>query len=59
MKFTFLILTGFLLSFSFFASAQETNSKFKAGFNYGFGVTDNFPFSTDDYTYDVQFYKIQ
>ncbi len=59
MKINFLIFAGFLLSFSFFALAQETNSKFKVGFNYGFGATDNFPFSTDDYTYDIQFYKIQ
>ncbi|MFK5878863.1 MAG: acyloxyacyl hydrolase [Flavobacteriaceae bacterium] len=59
MKFNFLILTGFLLSISFLTFAQETNSKFKIGFNYGFGEVDKFPFSTDEYTYDIQFYKIQ
>ncbi len=59
MKFNFLILTIFLLSFSFFSSAQEESSKFKIGFNYGFGETDKFPFSTDNYTYNIQFYKIQ
>lgn len=59
MKFNYLILIAFLLGSSLLSTAQETNSKFKAGFIYGFGVTDNFPFSTDDYTYDIQFYKIQ
>lgn len=59
MKFNFIILIIFFLSFSFLASAQETSSKFKIGFNYGFGETNKFPFSSDDYTYDIQFYKAQ
>ena len=59
MKFTFLIVLFFLFSFSNSMLAQESNSKFRIGFNYGFGETNKFPFSTDDYTYDINFYKIQ
>ncbi|MDC9721302.1 MAG: acyloxyacyl hydrolase [Urechidicola sp.] len=59
MKCNFLLLIIFLLSFNFSTYAQEENSKLKIGFNYGFGETDKFPFETDDYTYDIQFYKIQ
>ena len=59
MKFNFLIPIAFFLCFSFLTYAQEETSKFKIGFNYGFGETDKFPFSTDEYTYDIQFYKIQ
>ena len=59
MKFKFLITLAFFLSFSFLTHGQEENHKFKIGFNYGIGETDKFPFSTDEYTYDIQFYKIQ
>ncbi len=59
MKFNFLTLTLFLLFINLTSFSQDNNSKFKIGFNYGFGETNKFPFSTDDYTYDIQFYKIQ
>lgn len=59
MKFNFLIIVIFLLNFSLLATAQESKSKYRIGFNYGFGETNKFPFSTDDYTYHIRFYKIQ
>jgi len=43
-------------------SAQDTtqkNEKVRLGFNYGFGTQQSYPFNSKDYTYDVEFYKIQ
>lgn len=48
-----------LFSFLIYSNAQESESRFKLGFNYGFGQNDVFPFSSDDYTYEVQSYRVQ
>jgi hypothetical protein len=47
---------------SYCGNAQNNNKKskkIKLGFNYGFGKQESFPLNSNDYTYDVQFYKIQ
>lgn len=56
----FLIFT--LLIFFTKVNAQDTllkTNKIKLGFNSGFGTQKSFPFDSKDYTYDVQFYKLQ
>ncbi len=37
----------------------ESNRRVKLGFNYGFGKQESFPLNSNDYSYDVQFYKVQ
>lgn len=37
---------------------QKTN-KIRLGFNSGLGTQESFPFNSKDYSYDVQFYKLQ
>jgi len=52
----------FFLVFINKVNAQDTiqkNKKIRLGFNYGFGTQQSYPFNSKDYTYDVQFYKIQ
>ena len=60
MKFI-LILLALALLFSE-VKAQDTPqkiNKIKVGFNSGFGTQESFPFDSKDYSYDVQFYKLQ
>jgi len=62
MNYTFKIV--FVIFFVFISkiNAQDTiqkNSKIRIGLNYGFGTQQSYPFNSKDYTYDVQFYKIQ
>lgn len=61
MKLTFLhfIISIFIISTSFNTSAQINNENFRIGFNYGSGSQDKFPFKSDQYSHDVEFYKIQ
>ncbi|WP_083264985.1 acyloxyacyl hydrolase [Urechidicola croceus] len=41
-------------------NAQEKNSRFSLGFNYGIGKQGDFPFSQDDdYFYEQQYFKVQ
>ncbi len=56
------ILIIYVLFLGFFVNAQnssESKSKLKIGFNYGSGKQQSFPFNSNSYVYDVQFYKIQ
>jgi len=56
-----LILLALTLIF-FEAKAQDTpqkTNKIRLGFNSGFGTQESFPFNSKDYSYDVQFYKLQ
>ncbi len=42
--------------------AQENNKEkipLRLGLNYGVGTEDVFPYNSKDYSYDIQFYKIQ
>lgn len=61
LKFTYLgCIILFFISFTTMKGfAQEKNKKFKYGFNYGMGEQGVFPFHSKDYTYEVQFYKLQ
>lgn len=56
-----LILLALTLIFSE-AKAQDApqkTNKIRLGFNSGFGSQESFPFNSKDYSYDVQFYKLQ
>ncbi len=53
-----LVLLLFLLLYNN-SIAQENNNKYRIGFIYGFGEQGVFPFSSTDYTYEIQFYKAQ
>ena len=56
-----MLLIIFIL-FSASTHAQDTipkSNKIRLGLNYGFGTQQSYPFNSKDYTYDVQFYKIQ
>ncbi len=60
MKIIFILL-ALTLIFSK-VKAQDTsqkNNKIRLGFNSGFGTQESFPFDSKDYSYDVQFYKLQ
>jgi len=62
MNYILKIIFVFFLVFINKVNAQDTiqkNKKIKLGFNYGFGTQQSYPFNSKDYTYDVQFYKIQ
>ena len=51
-----------VLCINFCSIAQDSpkiNRTLRLGFNYGYGTQQNFPFNSTDYTYDVQFYKLQ
>lgn len=56
--------TVFIIFFVFInkVNAQDIipkSNKIRLGLNYGFGTQQSYPFNSKDYTYDVQFYKIQ
>lgn len=56
------ILLIIFILFSASTHAQDTipkSNKIRLGLNYGFGTQQSYPFNSKDYTYDVQFYKIQ
>lgn len=55
----FFSLFIFLLSTNIKLNAQENKKTIKYGFNYGFGEQGIFPFSDNDYLYELQFYKGQ
>jgi len=49
----------FLLTVNSQLNAQKNKKAIKYGFNYGFGEQGTFPFSDNDYLYELQFYKGQ
>lgn len=53
----FVALLCFVYSFDGFAQIKKEN--LKLGFSYGTGIQNKFPFNADDYTHDVDFYKVQ
>jgi len=59
MKFNYILLFTLFIFIQQHSFSQEKKKQFKVGFAYGFGETNNFPFSNDDYTYEIQFYKDQ
>ncbi len=62
MKIIFKLLILTILLFLTKGNAQDNYqeaNKIRLGFNSGFGTQESFPFDSNDYTYDVQFYKLQ
>ncbi len=57
-KWIILILLCFFVKMNAQNELQK-HGKLKLGFNFGFGTQESFPFNSKDYSYDVQFYKIQ
>lgn len=55
----FFISLLFILSANTQVNSQENKKILKYGFNYGFGEQGIFPFSDNDYSYELQFYKGQ
>ncbi len=55
----FLLSAGLLFFNTRSINAQIKKENIKLGFTYGTGAQDKFPFNADDYTHEVDFYKIQ
>lgn len=62
MKLSFSVFSLFIWLFVFNTtsiSAQIKKENLKLGLTYGTGSQDKYPFNADDYTHNVDFYKIQ
>ncbi len=62
MKCIYNLILLLILIFTFGVNAQsdlQNKNKISLGFNYGLGTQESFPFNSKDYSYKIQFYKIQ
>lgn len=55
-----ILLSIFIFTFGVNAQSDLQNkNKISLGINYGLGTQESFPFNSKDYSYEIQFYKIQ
>ena len=59
MRYLLLIIAMCLVSYVKAQEDSESKNKMKIGFNFGYGRQESFPFNSNNYSYDLRFYKIQ